>query len=220
MNTMSLVEDNEQQVIEKPGAQLAFLREKKGYTSEYVATKLHLRTRLIELLEADLYDQLPQPVFIKGYIRAYAKFLGISAEPFIAAFNDCCVEERKPERALWQTKRESNVHERAVRWITGLIVLSVTVAITLWWQKNNETKQDVSIKQETTKVGGAKKVTGDYLTQVSKIQSLFKAADPKEQSTPSAAATTTSSDQHALVEQSLPVTDNNSANVDAENVGG
>ena len=38
-----------------PGAQLARLREQKGFSQEYVAARLHLRVRLIQLLEEDRY---------------------------------------------------------------------------------------------------------------------------------------------------------------------
>ena len=178
MNTMSFVEEKEHQVIEKPGAQLAFIREKKGYTPEQVASKLYLRTRLIELLEGDAYEQLPQPVFVKGYIRAYAKLLGVSAEPFITSFSQLCGEERKLERTLWQSRREPSMHERLVRWVTGLIVLVVIVGLTFWWQKDKALLGTVSHhEQNVTDATTITKSTGAYLTQVSKIQFLFKSAE-------------------------------------------
>ena len=173
MNTMSFV-DEEHQVIEKPGAQLAFIREQRGSTPEFVAGKLHLRKRLIELLEADVYDQLPQSVFVKGYIRAYAKFLGVDAEPLITLFNNSFVEESKSERTLWQSRREPSIHERLVRWVTGLIVLTAILGLTFWWQKNNSFVRNISHSTKSVEVKTAQKTTGAYLTEVSKIQSLFK----------------------------------------------
>ena len=66
-----------------PGVQLASIRQQKGYTVEYVANKLHLRVRIIELIENSEFNLLPEPVFVKGYLRAYSKLLGISPEPFL-----------------------------------------------------------------------------------------------------------------------------------------
>lgn len=178
MNTMSLVDEKENQVIEKPGAQLAFIREKKGYTPEYVAGKLHLRKRIIELLEADIYDQLPPAVFVKGYMRSYAKFLGIDAEPLIAIFNNnSFVEDCKPGKTLWQTRREPSINERLVRWITGLIVLVAILALTFWWQTNNNFTANFSHNIKTNEVKTSQQSTGTYLTEVSRIHSLFKAED-------------------------------------------
>ena len=178
MNTMSFVDEKEHQHIDKPGAQLAFIREQKGFSQEFVAGKLYLRTRLIELLDADIYEQLPQPVFVKGYIRAYAKLLGVSPEPFITAFNNWCGEERKLERTLWQSRREPSIHERLVRWVTGVIALTAVVALVFWWQTNKNVSETVSSKNEpATIIKTTQKTTDGYLTQVSKIQSLFKTAD-------------------------------------------
>ncbi|OGV40931.1 MAG: hypothetical protein A3F46_09090 [Legionellales bacterium RIFCSPHIGHO2_12_FULL_42_9] len=174
MNTMSFVNEKEHQVIEKPGAQLAFIREKRGYTPEYVAGKLHLRKCIIEFLEADVYDQLPQAVFVKGYIRAYAKFLGVDAEPLITLFANSFVEERKSERTLWQSRREPSINERLVRWITALIVLAGILALTVWWQKNNNFSAAISHHIKSNGVKTSQKPTETYLAEVSKIQSLFK----------------------------------------------
>ena len=177
MNTMSHTDEKEHQISEKPGAQLAFLREKKGYTPEYVAEKLHLRIRLVELLEADIYDKLPQPVFVKGYIRAYAKLLGIAADPLITAFNALHGEERKTERTLWQSRREPSMHERLVRWITGLIVLIVFVTLVFVWQSNNNSGEKLTHHNKNGEVKTSLQSKGTYLTQVSKIRSLFKSTD-------------------------------------------
>lgn len=135
MNTTIAMDEVHEDNYEKPGMQLARVREKKGYSQEYVAGKLHLRVRVIELLEEDNYQQMPEPVFIKGYLRAYAKLLGIPAEPLLATFNSLHTTERKPEKALWQSKRESNKGERAVRWLTGIIAIAALVAVGIWWQK-------------------------------------------------------------------------------------
>ena len=71
----------------KPGAQLALVRAQKGYSLEYVAGKLHLRVRIIELLETDDYQNMPEPVFVKGYLRAYAKLLDVKYQPLLDNFN-------------------------------------------------------------------------------------------------------------------------------------
>ena len=181
MNTMSFVDESENQAIEKPGALLALIREKKGYTPEYVAEKLHLRKRVIELLEADIYDQLPQAVFVKGYIRSYAKFLGVDAEPIVTLFSHSCVEVSTPERTLWQTRREPNINERLARWVTGCIVVVSLLALTFWWQKNNKFATHVLHNMTSSEVKTSQPFTGTHLTEVSKIKSLFRNVDTTRQ---------------------------------------
>src|SRR4051812_37037371 len=107
MNTTASM-DEELTYLEHPGISLSKIREEKGYTIEYVASKLHLRVRIIELIEQGDFNLLPEPVFVKGYLRAYSKLLGISPDPFLAVFQEQNVSEKKPERALWQSKRETH----------------------------------------------------------------------------------------------------------------
>lgn len=185
MSTTTTLDDNTIVHAINPGAQLASIREQKGYSIEYVANKLHLRTRIIELIELNDFKSLPGPVFIKGYLRAYAKILDVSPEPYLAVFNEQYVTEKKPERALWQqSKRESNKAEHVLRWFTLLFVLGVIVAVGIWWQKNQDNQQqmfseksvptDLSLNQNSSK-------TEVKLTDISKMQSLL---NPKPDMSP------------------------------------
>ncbi|KTD17178.1 helix-turn-helix domain-containing protein [Legionella jordanis] len=184
MNTTAAM-DEVRNEHEMPGMQLARVREKKGYSQEYVAGKLHLRVRIIELLESDSYDQMPEPVFIKGYLRAYAKLLGISHEPFLTAFNSMHTSERKVEKALWQSKRESHKGERLLRWLTGIVAVAAVVAVGIWWQKNKDSQQVVATAKNPAPEITASKAENDInLTDISKMQAMFTTSSTTGQLTP------------------------------------
>lgn len=161
-----------------PGAQLSTARQQKGFTQEYVATKLHLRVRIIQLLEADDYDRLPEAVFIKGYLRAYAKLLSVDHIPLLEKFNSIQGPEPRPEKAaLWQqTRRESHHGERAVRWITALFAISVLAAVSIWWQKNKESEPLTASREDKREVALNQKNPEVRLTDLSKMQSLFSSS--------------------------------------------
>ncbi|MDP1603785.1 MAG: helix-turn-helix domain-containing protein [Legionella sp.] len=175
MNTLT-TDDSSQNTQENPGAQLARIRDKRGFTKEYVAGKLHLRVRVIELLEADDYKQMPEPVFIKGYFRAYAKLLGVSPEPFLQTFNNQYSLEQKPEKALWQSKRESNKGELVVRWVTGLVAIAAIIAVSFWWQKNKDAQPFFAAKKKEAATTTTTQVNPEVkLTDLSRMQSMFTA---------------------------------------------
>lgn len=162
--------------MQKPGAQLAQIRENKGITREIVATKLHFREHTIELLEADAYDLLPEAVFIKGYIRAYAKFLGIASEPLITAFNQVHMVSKPVERTLWQPRKPSRSRENLMRGFSALIALSVVVVFVSWWYQHNQLVQQVGQKFKSVvlqKQPQSETIEAE-IPQVSKIQSLFE----------------------------------------------
>ena len=138
MNTTTSSDEVKVTGIANSNLQLSLIREQKGYSMEYVANKLHLRVRIIELIENNEFHLLPEPVFVKGYLRAYAKLLGISPDPYLAFFNQEYTYEKNPERALWQSKRQPNKGEHALRWVTLAFAFGVMISVGIWWQKNKD----------------------------------------------------------------------------------
>jgi cytoskeleton protein RodZ len=177
----TLVMDNaEKPIKESPGAQLSALREAKGLDIEHIAEKLHLRTKLIRLLEADDYANMPDPVFIKGYLRAYAKLLNANPEPFLEIFNRNFLVERKTEKALWQPQRDTCHAERSLRWLTLSFGLVVLVAVAVWWYKSQDNQNLFTVALNTIQ----EKNKNDHedvdirLTDLSKMRSLLTAETP------------------------------------------
>ena len=178
MNTLLTADDNGLHQLEKPGAILAAQREQKGFTVAYVANKLHLRVRMIELLEADNYTQLPEPVFIKGYLRAYAKLLDMAVDPLLTTFNRVYSVDRKVEKALWQSRRAPARAEHAVRWLTLSFALIVVIAVVFWWQNNKENEKILSPHMaRVEKVNQTVSESEIRLTDLSKMRSLLSSSE-------------------------------------------
>jgi cytoskeleton protein RodZ len=68
----------------KLGAKLKQAREQQGLSVETVASSLKLLPRIIENLESDNYQALPELVFIKGYVRLYAELLHLPSQDLCA----------------------------------------------------------------------------------------------------------------------------------------
>ncbi len=161
---------------DNPGIQLASLRQQRGFNVEYVASKLHLRVHVIQLIEAGDFHLLPQPVFIKGYLRAYSKLLGVSPEPFVNEYNKHFDNTKKSEKiALWQSKKEPHKAEHVIRWITILFALGVLSSVAIWWQKNQEAAQILPISEASNESNSdTESVTTEIkLTDISRMQSLL-----------------------------------------------
>lgn len=115
--TTTTLDENIVEHDKNPGEQLASIREQKGYTVEYVANKLHLRARIIELIENNEFHLLPEPVFVKGYLRAYAKLLGTSPEPYLAIFNAQFVVEKNLIEPSYGSKVNVNHIKRNILFV-------------------------------------------------------------------------------------------------------
>lgn len=139
MNMIESLHESTTQPEIYPGQYLAKVREAKGLSQEYVASKLHLRTQMVQLLETDAYDALPQPVFVQGYFKAYAKLLGIDPKPVLDQYSLLREPEKKTERILRQRDREPVFfREFGVRWILMGVSLLLLIAIYFLWTHHTE----------------------------------------------------------------------------------
>jgi cytoskeleton protein RodZ len=59
------------------GQLLRETREKRGVTFDEVSNALFIGKRVVQAIEAGDWDNLPHPVYVKGYVTQYAIFLNI-----------------------------------------------------------------------------------------------------------------------------------------------
>ena len=121
--------------LDKPGRRLRLARQAKGLDLERVAQMLHLTPPTVAAVEADNYDALPGPVFVRGYIRNYARLLNLDEESFLRALCGAQPVEPAPTpRVRSQPRKEIRSSHAGVRLVSWLIVLSVAGLLYLWWQ--------------------------------------------------------------------------------------
>jgi len=61
-------------------------REKKNFSLDDVASVTKIGTRMLQAIEEENFDRLPGGVFNKGFIRTYAKHLGMNDEKAVADY--------------------------------------------------------------------------------------------------------------------------------------
>lgn len=69
-----------------PGELLKQARERVGLSVERVAKDLYLDTRVIHAIELDRFQELGAPVYAKGYLRKYAKLVGVTEEGILQGY--------------------------------------------------------------------------------------------------------------------------------------
>lgn len=68
----------------RPGRVLAEARERRNQTVAEIAQQLKLSPHQIEALEADDYARLPGAVFVRGFVRNYARLVDLDGEALVA----------------------------------------------------------------------------------------------------------------------------------------
>lgn len=112
-----------------PGAALASARERLGLTVADVAGQMRISPRQVEAIEADRYQELPGAVFVRGFVRNYARLLKLDPMPLLHALEPALGQEA-PLRAH-PIAGAIPVPARRGRTIGWLGVLSVLVACVL-----------------------------------------------------------------------------------------
>ncbi len=70
-----------------PGERLRQSREARHWSRAEVALQLHLSEDAVRYIEDGLFDKLPGATFARGYIRSYAKLLGLDATELAHEFD-------------------------------------------------------------------------------------------------------------------------------------
>lgn len=98
-------EENPQPAMKQPaGQQLQKAREAAGLSIGDVAGAQHLRPSVIQAIESGDYSQIDSELFLKGYVRAYAKQVGLDADTVIADLD----QELEPIRLQREQEYESS----------------------------------------------------------------------------------------------------------------
>ena len=70
------------------GSYLKSERELRGVTLEELHSKTKIPVRYLKALEKNQFDKLPEEVFIKGYIRSFAKIIGAKEDELLSTYID------------------------------------------------------------------------------------------------------------------------------------
>ena len=79
----SKISQDENLNVTKVGALLQASRLRLGHDLRFVAETLHIRFVYLEAIEAGRYEELPGAVYVVGFIRSYAEFLGLDSEEVV-----------------------------------------------------------------------------------------------------------------------------------------
>ena len=113
------------------GPALREARERRGLAFGDVEADTAIRTRYIRALEEEQFHVLPGPTYTKGFLRAYAEYLGLDGQLFIDEFNSRHHDARTPHDQPIASQPRSRPHQRRQRRESNLvmIVLAAIVAV-------------------------------------------------------------------------------------------
>lgn len=125
--------DNGETTAQPVGEQLRAAREQCGMERQDVADQLHLRPSIIQAIEESDYEGMPVDLFLKGYVRSYARLTDQDGDDLVARLDS----ELEPYRQREEQKELSPteiIHQRKVRRrrIGVALITGITVLVLGW----------------------------------------------------------------------------------------
>ena len=132
-----------------PGMRLSEARQAQGLAAVDVARQLKLSVWQVEALEAGRYQQLPGPIFVRGFIRNYARLLKLDPEELLRAAGDSLPQpaarsETPPSRDIpFPTSDVSRWPRYAVA--AGVVFGALAIYEFVWNEPEGSSKQAVAV---------------------------------------------------------------------------
>jgi len=103
-------------------------REKLGLSIEQVSEKLRIKVDYLEYLESGNFDDLPEGIYQKNFLKEYADFLSLDKEHLLKIFNNIQKDKKIKKERLFSNQVVKNKYFLAIpkilkNTIIGLIVL-------------------------------------------------------------------------------------------------
>jgi len=87
-------------------------REKKDLSLDDVSNVTKISTRNLQAIEEEKFDQLPGGVFNKGFIRAYAKHVGLDGDQAVNEYLACLRQAQIDAQAVWEPENRAAAVEK------------------------------------------------------------------------------------------------------------
>ena len=170
MENRTTMDEEKNRMIEEPipigpGALLKNAREEKNLSQADIAKQLRLSLQWIRDLESDHYAYVPALIYVRGYLRSYARVVDISPEIVIEAFEPLGLDDQFKKAKTHEKKiklqpmppvleSRKPVNRKALRRMSALAILVLVVLVALWWsgEKKPGVEQQLSSPHQVGKI--------------------------------------------------------------------
>ena len=110
-------------------------RETQGRTLTEVSKAVYIKTKYLSALEEENFAAIPGEVYVKGFIRAYASYLGMDGEELVAQYDgpseSILLQKETPTAVTEVGKGRRRRRRKTVSWPEITIIIGVILFILL-----------------------------------------------------------------------------------------
>jgi cytoskeleton protein RodZ len=151
-----------EEVVEVPGQEqhstagqlLIEAREAQSLSAADLARQLRLALRQVEALEQNAFEQLPGKTFVRGFIRNYAKMLGVDPDPILEAYERQCPEPASqpvssPREHITLSQRPSR---KWIWYLGGFVIVFIVIPLIIYGLLQGGEHRPGVVKQDRVSV--------------------------------------------------------------------
>ncbi len=102
-----------------------------------ISEQSKISIRYLQALEAGRFDVLPAPVFAKGFLRQYSRYVGLDSEEVVNAYL-AAKRSSEEEESVEDSPPQRGRNARGRGWLIVVLLLVVAVAVALFYAWNEE----------------------------------------------------------------------------------
>jgi cytoskeleton protein RodZ len=126
------------------GSTLREARTRQGLELQDAAEATRIRVKFIAALEGERFGELPAEVYARGFLRAYADFLGLESELFVTELNARIEASRPPPPPPPEPRFTLPRLDRRVAVLLGVAAAFLIVGLVGWHHGGGSSKRTVS----------------------------------------------------------------------------
>jgi len=117
------------------GDEFRAAREARHLSLSDVAEQVHIRSTYLESIEHEDWSAIAAPVYVKGFLRTYARFLGLDQEDavrrYVALVADGAIGSQPAPRPMGGSRPPPRNSPSPLLWIGGVVAIAL-VAFVVW----------------------------------------------------------------------------------------
>ncbi|MGR5095193.1 cytoskeleton protein RodZ [Vibrio maritimus] len=127
------------QDVELAGTILKQKREALGLTQKQIADRLRLRVAIIQKIESNDFDGEQVATFTRGYLRSYAKAVGIDEQEVLGTIeNHSAAQHHEQPMQSFSKKTNKEKHDSRIMKLTWGIFIVIIGISSVWWLQNQQ----------------------------------------------------------------------------------
>ena len=168
-----------------PGETLRKAREARGWAVAEVAAQLNLTVQRLNEIEQGAFEKVPGLTFARGYVRTYAKLLGLDQAELVREF-DAFTGSTAAESSVHSLERieePRNISQRVLKVVSVVALVGLSGLSFYWWQDQAERREQsmATTSLEHVEVEGADGTTQIHPLDEPEDQAVEEAQQEAEQ---------------------------------------